>query len=285
MNLYMPESNSSGRILSISAADLLRATLAIASGNEGWIGVSPHGEAYHIVVPVDSQIARGVMACNRPTDGTPFGGYSGWLYFRCPPYEQESLDLAEDRREREDRARRTANSLTQWLAEHGVNATVEGEFSAAPSCAGQDALRALDHEGLEPGANVVRSGPKCAWDILRCKGCGMSWVRLSQFLRDAEVRLALFRACAEDFDKGVYVFRHGCGSMIEAPASFFIMPRAGGKSLAGAHACPGMCYYETSLAPCSARCHGAIYRRAAWKLSLLKKPALAKANFDREPGK
>jgi hypothetical protein len=124
-------------MLSIKLQDLLRATLPVRSGNEGWIGVSPRGDAYHIVVPVDVQIARGVMACNRPTDGTPFGGYTNWLYFRCPPYEDEGWDDPELRYEQ---AKRTAEELTKWLASYGVEVMWEPEpqaKQAAPSCADQ----------------------------------------------------------------------------------------------------------------------------------------------------
>jgi hypothetical protein len=109
-------------MLSIRFQDLLRATLPVRSGNEGWIGVSPRGDAYHIVVPVDVQIARGVMACNRPTDGTPFGGYTHWLYFRCSPYEDEGWD---DQELRHEQAKRTAGDLATWLASYGVEVAWE----------------------------------------------------------------------------------------------------------------------------------------------------------------
>jgi hypothetical protein len=69
--------------LTIHFNDILRATLDDGCGNEGYIGLSPDGLRYHVVVPVDRQIARGVKAGNRPIDGTPFGGYKGWHYFCC----------------------------------------------------------------------------------------------------------------------------------------------------------------------------------------------------------
>ena len=106
-------------MLRIRFRDILRATLPLCSGNEGWVGVAPRGDDYHVVVPVDVQIARGVMACNRPTDGTPFGGYTGWLYFRCPPYEGDLVDEAPLRAER---ARSTAEQLITWLTSYGIEA-------------------------------------------------------------------------------------------------------------------------------------------------------------------
>lgn len=116
-------------MLTIKFLDLLRATLPVRSGNEGWIGVSPRGDAYHIVVPVDVQLAKGVMACNRPTDGTPFGGYTHWLYFRCPPYEDEGQD---NRELHYEQAKRTAEDLTKWLASYGVEVTWESDSRALP---------------------------------------------------------------------------------------------------------------------------------------------------------
>jgi len=106
-------------MLRIRFQDVLRATLPLRSGNEGWIGVSPTGDDYHVVVPVDVQIARGVMACNRPTDGTPFGGYSGWLYFRCPPYEDAGAD---DENLRAIQARETSVKVVAWLGSFGISA-------------------------------------------------------------------------------------------------------------------------------------------------------------------
>ena len=36
------------------------------------LGFAPDGSSYHVVVPVDARIARGLKAGNRPADGTPF---------------------------------------------------------------------------------------------------------------------------------------------------------------------------------------------------------------------
>jgi hypothetical protein len=121
-------------MLLIKVEDIRRATLPGRSGNEGWIGVSPSGDAYHVVAPVDVQLARGVMACNRPTDGTPFGGYARWLYFRCEPYEDES---APEKEARDKQARKNGADLINWLTLYGIEAQLKstGESEAiAPDC-------------------------------------------------------------------------------------------------------------------------------------------------------
>jgi hypothetical protein len=121
-------------MLLIKIEDIGRATLPSRSGNEGWIGVSPGGDAYHVVTPVDVQLARGVMACNRPTDGTPFGGYSSWLYFRCEPYEEEG---APEQEARNRQVRKNATDLINWLALYGIVARLkssETSQAVAPDC-------------------------------------------------------------------------------------------------------------------------------------------------------
>jgi hypothetical protein len=121
-------------MLLIKIEDIARATLPGRSGNEGWIGVSPRGDAYHVVSPVDAQLARGVMACNRPTDGTPFGGYSSWIYFKCDSYE----DQGEPEQEARNRQiRKNANDLIIWLALYGIEAQIkssEASEAAFPDC-------------------------------------------------------------------------------------------------------------------------------------------------------
>ncbi len=109
-------------MLLIRIEDIRRATLPSRSGNEGWIGVSPTGDAYHVVTPVDVQLARGVMACNRPTDGTPFGGYSSWLYFRCEPYEDEE---APEQEACDRQVHKNATDLFNWLALYGIEAQLK----------------------------------------------------------------------------------------------------------------------------------------------------------------
>jgi hypothetical protein len=250
-------------MLQLKVQDVRRATLPVRSGNEGWIGVSPRGDAYHVVVPVDVQIARGVMACNRPTDGTPFGGYSGWLYFRCPPYDDEAGD---EGRIREEQTLITASGLIRFLKSYDIDAELvmeqpphegEGELRASRSAEGEVGLRT----GRMLRAAVRGSRAIC------CTSCSTTWVNVAQFLRDPAVRLSRYKACLENFDKGSYEFLHSCGSSVQVPVSHFVRPRICSKSLLGSHACPGLCYYENSLLGCSATCEGSPYRRIAGKLT------------------
>jgi hypothetical protein len=250
-------------MLQLKIQDILRATLPEHSGNEGWIGVSPKGDAYHVVVPVDVQIARGVMACNRPTDGTPFGGYSGWLYFRCPPYDETP---GHESRSREEQALKTAADLIRFLKSYDI----ESELAAEASVAHAEAI----HESKQ----FTKSSPvNCAGRVSRplgtesrtlsCTSCGKTWPNLAQFLRDPGVKVSQYKACVDDFNKGTYEFYHSCGSSVSVPAARCVRTRAYGKSLVGSHACPGLCYYEKSVLGCSALCEGSPYRRIAGKLA------------------
>ena len=222
-------------MLRIKFSDLYRATLPARSGNEGWIGVSPDGDAFHVVVPVDTQIARGVMACNRPSDGTPFGGYANWLYFRCPPFEHEGANKADNSVARVRKARETAEDLIKWLASYGIVAEIEAmpTAQAGPtrlSHAGSGMRSAVDKTA---GQKKSRSGALCS-----CPGCGTSWDRLGAFLRDPGVKFDRYRACLDDFGHGVFVFVHRCGRTVEIDVARFARPRTTGRNLAGTHACP-----------------------------------------------
>ena len=104
--------------LKVRRADILRATLPAFCGNTGYLGFAPDGSAYHVVVPVDEQIARGIKAGNRPDDGTPFGGYRGWYYFQCWPHETD------ESRARETRAENNAAVLIAWAAERDIHVEI-----------------------------------------------------------------------------------------------------------------------------------------------------------------
>jgi hypothetical protein len=250
-------------MLQLKVQDIRRATLPVRSGNEGWIGVSPRGDAYHVVVPVDVQIARGVMACNRPTDGTPFGGYSGWLYFRCPPYENEAGD--EDRL-RDEQTLTTAAGLIRFLKSYDIDAELVMERPPREGEGGLRASRSIKGGAGGRAGRMLRAAVKRPRAIC-CPSCSRTWVNVAQFLRDPAVRLSRYKACLEDFDKGSYEFSHSCGSSVQVPVSLFIRPRTCSKSLLGSHACPGLCYYENSLLACSAMCEGSPYRRIAGRLT------------------
>jgi len=110
----------SARGMQIKLSDLWRATLADYTGNEGYIGIDPGGLRYHVVVPVDRQIARSVRAGLPPEDGTPFGGYRGWLYFGCLPYEGDKENHARDREARRERTHENAWLIQKWGAGLGL---------------------------------------------------------------------------------------------------------------------------------------------------------------------
>lgn len=100
--------------LRVKRCDVLRATLPARSGNTGYLGFAADGSEYHIVVPVDEQIARGIKAGNRPDDGTPFGGYRGWFYFQCRPHETDKPGA------RDARADENAAVMIAWAAERNI---------------------------------------------------------------------------------------------------------------------------------------------------------------------
>jgi hypothetical protein len=233
-------------MLTIRIDDIRRGTLPVSSGNEGWIGVSPDGGEYHLVVPVDTQIARGVMACNQPTDGTPFGGYVGWLYFRCAPYEAGTDEHACQ----EEQVRRNADALVEWLADQGIACGLANGQATATG------LQRPETSDSLPAATPVAT----------CPECGRAWQRVGDLLRDPTIRIEGYRASPEDFDRGQFVFSHGCTEKVVVSVRRFARPAFRGRSLIGTHACPGLCYYESSLLPCLARCEGARYRRILGRL-------------------
>jgi hypothetical protein len=230
--------------LRIKFGDILRATLSFRSGNEGWIGIAPDGFSYHIVAPVDTQIAKGVMACNRPTDGTPFGGYRGWVYFRIPPFISETSDSQSAKVEQ---AKSNAKELIQKLERFGIQAIVEETASAR------------DDSKINFGKETRKAN-------FVCSKCEKRWNRLVHVLKDHELFFKFYRACVDDFSKGAYVFEHNCGGLIEIPVSSFVKKPLVDKNLAGLHACPGLCAYEFATQECPAFCEGAYYRRVARKI-------------------
>ena len=105
--------------LQVKKSDVFRATLADDCGNIGFLGIAPDASAYHVVVPVDLQLARGVKAMNQPDDGTPFGGYRGWHYYECCPYTK-----AEENSERRHQVESNAKLLTMWIRQFGLEITI-----------------------------------------------------------------------------------------------------------------------------------------------------------------
>ncbi len=101
-------------VLEIRFSDLFRATLADDCGNEGFIGIAPDGAGYHVVVPVDRQIARGLKAWARLDDGTPFGGYENWHYFCCLTYPIQDRGQEDHQKARLERAHENGWLIKQW---------------------------------------------------------------------------------------------------------------------------------------------------------------------------
>jgi len=250
----------------IKFSDIYRATLPFHSGNEGWIGLEPHGLEYHVVVPVDVQIAKGVMACNLPTDGTPFGGYSGWIYFRCLTYAQNEGDSEDDRRLAA--ALQNREALIDFASSRGFELVIDPTDSLIPKAEtlGSGSVFRQDDEVQRPGVALCIDSAGAGSRLIRCKGCQRTWETIGKLLGDSAVRIYRYRADIDDFRRGSYVFGHDCGSNVEVPVRWFGRSRLSGKSLAGSHACPGLCYYEQSLSECNAVCEGSVFRRLANRL-------------------
>lgn len=193
------------------------------------------------------------MACNRPTDGTPFGGYAGWLYFRCPPFEDLQAD---DTAARLSWAHATADELLRWLGSYHIEASIESDRSSRSN-------HTEDDMSSVQGDCVGSTGSK----TIACSHCGRIWNGIGTFLRDPQICLEGYRACLDDFSQGWYLFSHSCGNTIEVPVSRVARVRERGRTLIGTHACPGLCYYERPILPCAAKCEGAGYRRIAGKIA------------------
>lgn len=108
------------RVLRMRLSDIFRATLEEHCGNVGYIGIAPDGSDYHVAAPVDRQIARGLRFWNPPEDGTPFGGYKGWRYFRCRTYTDDSQDLKTTRSVRLAAVRENMKLIQKWAAQFGI---------------------------------------------------------------------------------------------------------------------------------------------------------------------
>ncbi len=241
-------------MLNIKFSDILRATLSIDAGNEGWIGISPNGENYHVVVPVDVQIAKGVMACNRPFDGTPFGGYSSWLYFRCPPAACNRNDFESIKQ----KALQNSVDLVAFGARFNIDILID--HNTEKSTEAETASKRFQQ-------NTSSSNP------IHCSRCDAQWHSLKSFLKDSHTHFEYFRAGRDDVMEGSFTFKHNCGSHIQVEAQRLTRRNTKHRSLLGSHACPGFCLYETSQKCCDADCEGAVLRRLAHRLRARKKRA------------
>lgn len=231
-------------LMKIKLNDIYRATLATHTGNEGWVGVDSSGQIYHVITPVDTQIAKGVMACNRPNDGTPFGGYSNWLYHRCRPYcsdvDDEALRLAQ--------AETNLSDIICWLSQYGIEAQPDDDRSS-PS---------------QPFINTCNLHKS---KRIFCRSCEHAWNQPSEVFNDPGLQNFRYRARIDDFSNGLFIFRHSCGGEVEVPVSLLIKTRRRNKSLAGSRACPELCSHETISNSCNALCEGSAYRKLAFKIA------------------
>lgn len=116
--------NQESKPLPVALTDVFRATLADRTGNVGYLGLARDGSGYHVVVPVDTQIARGLKAGNRPLDGTPFGGYSGWVYFECRTYPWPGGEAEEELAVRWKQSRINAGALKDWAGKLGLRVEI-----------------------------------------------------------------------------------------------------------------------------------------------------------------
>lgn len=76
--------------LRLAIEDLVRATLPQGAGHMGFIGFSPFGDDYHLLVPVDLERARVLSAAGaggRDGDLVSLGGRPGWRYLPCRTYQ------------------------------------------------------------------------------------------------------------------------------------------------------------------------------------------------------
>jgi len=104
--------------------------MAHGCGNEGYIGIAPDGSQYHVVVPVDRQIARGLKFWFPPDDGTPFGGYKDWHYFACLPYVTSEEQSCE-REAQLEKARENGWLLQRWGDTMGLDIKIIEDINPA----------------------------------------------------------------------------------------------------------------------------------------------------------
>ncbi len=230
--------------IKIKFVDILRATLGFQTGNESWIGVSPDSKCYHIVSPVDTQISKGVMACNRPEDGTPFGGYRGWIYLRIPPFFDELQDVEGARR---DHALNVSHELIRNLDRYGIRSSVDWDDPHA-----KELYTVTNNSSVE--------------QTLSCCSCNKTWDKLIDCVKDPDLIFLAYHPSVSDFAEGSYVFQHNCKGLVYIPVSRFIRKLQEGRNLSNLNACPGYCYYKDSIHECLASCAGSAYRRLARRL-------------------
>ena len=113
-----------------SMDDLVRATLPSGWGRAGFVGVSPGGESYHVLVPVELDLAADTFRLALEGWAEPMGGRPAWRYHYCRTYDPPPRDgrpwpdalLAARRRQ----ATRSGELLKAWARRQGWWAELVG---------------------------------------------------------------------------------------------------------------------------------------------------------------
>jgi hypothetical protein len=112
-----------GMALSFAVEDLVKATLPSGWGQAGFVGVSPGGDSYHVLVPVDLDLAEGTFRMALHGWAEPLGGRPGWRYYYCRTYDLPPKDrLPWLEALMEGRLRRAVHSgelLVSWARQQG----------------------------------------------------------------------------------------------------------------------------------------------------------------------
>ena len=78
--------------LTFSLDDLVKATLPSGWGQAGFVGVSPKGDSYHVLVPVELDLASETFRMALDGWAEPMGGRPDWRYYYCRTYEPPPRD-------------------------------------------------------------------------------------------------------------------------------------------------------------------------------------------------
>lgn len=113
-----------------SMDDLVRATLPSGWGRAGFVGLSPGGESYHVLVPVELDLAAAAFRLALEGWAEPMGGRPAWRYHYCRTYDPPPRDsrpwpdalLAARRRQ----ATRNGELLKAWARRQGWWAELVG---------------------------------------------------------------------------------------------------------------------------------------------------------------
>lgn len=111
-------------------ADLVAATLPQGQGWVGLVGVEPGGRAYHVLAPVDLELAQGLGPAALAGQAQALGGRPGWHYRLCrgyppPPPRSGRPPAAAFRAARQAQALATGGELLAWAGRRGWWASLE----------------------------------------------------------------------------------------------------------------------------------------------------------------